>query len=294
MSFNHYYQSELTALRPVGFAEDEALIPYPLNTFRSYRYLLEYFAFQDKFLFVDGLDLLGGLPEEVLKQIRGLELRFDIRKSGIQRLHPTLENVKLYCTPVANLFRHDAFNRSLVDAVRNHPKIGKVLIIDLKDKGDPIYAGIRDQEIVDSAAMLGQQMLRAKDISTTPARMPKDRSGTGNSRDACTARGFVEMHVFATLSALVMLWLSVTDPRSTWIIQAPFSGWSFDLHYVLFVFCLATFIPLLLIVALSLLQATRLMVGGKSRSVGLGSLGLACFYGLALYRFNGWFVHEVF
>ncbi|HBO2188370.1 TPA: hypothetical protein L4G86_003448 [Pseudomonas aeruginosa] len=102
------------------------------------------------------------------------------------------------------------------------------------------------------------------------------------------------MHVFATLSALVMLWLSVTDPRSTWIIQAPFSGWSFDLHYVLFVFCLATFIPLLLIVALSLLQATRLMVGGKSRSVGLGSLGLACFYGLALYRFNGWFVHEVF
>ncbi|WP_446939398.1 type VI secretion system baseplate subunit TssF [Pseudomonas aeruginosa] len=97
-------------VQPVGFAEDEALIPYPLNTFRGYRYLQEYFAFQDKFLFVDvdGLDLLGALPEETLKQVRGLELRFDIRKSGIQRLHPTLENVKLYCTPVANLFRHDA------------------------------------------------------------------------------------------------------------------------------------------------------------------------------------------
>ncbi len=29
-------------------------------------------------------------------------------------------------------------------------------------------------------------------------------------------------------------------------------------------------------------------------SVGLESLGLACVYGLALYRFNAWFVHEVF
>jgi len=97
-------------VQPVGFAEEEALIPYPLNTFRGYRYLQEYFAFQDKFLFVDlnGLDLLKSLPEDTLKQMRGLELRFDIRKSGIQRLRPTLDNVKLYCTPIVNLFKHDA------------------------------------------------------------------------------------------------------------------------------------------------------------------------------------------
>ncbi|HBP5039123.1 TPA: hypothetical protein NJH56_003052 [Pseudomonas aeruginosa] len=53
-------------------------------------------------------------------------------------------------------------NRSLVEAVRNHPKIGKVLIIDLKDKGDPIYAGMTDQEIVEAAATLGQQMLKGE------------------------------------------------------------------------------------------------------------------------------------
>lgn len=84
-------------VQPVGFAEEEALIPYPLNTFRGYRYLQEYFAFQDKFLFVDinGLDLLKALPEDTLKQMRGLELRFDIRKSGIMRMRPTLDNVKL-------------------------------------------------------------------------------------------------------------------------------------------------------------------------------------------------------
>ncbi len=97
-------------VQPVGFAEDEALIPYPLNTFRGYRYLQEYFAFQDKFLFVDvnGLNVLAGLPEDRLKQVRGLALRFDIRKSGVLRLRPTLDNVKLHCTPIVNLFKHDA------------------------------------------------------------------------------------------------------------------------------------------------------------------------------------------
>lgn len=97
-------------VQPVGFAEDEALIPYPLNTFRGYRYLQEYFAFQEKFLFVDllGLEAIHSLPEDLLKQARGLELRFDIHKAGVQRIRPTLENVRLYCTPVVNLFQHDA------------------------------------------------------------------------------------------------------------------------------------------------------------------------------------------
>lgn len=97
-------------VQPVGFAEEDALIPYPLNTFRGYRFLQEYFAFQDKFLFVDisGLDLLKTLSEDSIKQMRGLELRFDIRKSAMQQLRPTLDNVKLHCTPIVNLFKHDA------------------------------------------------------------------------------------------------------------------------------------------------------------------------------------------
>ncbi|QXI48352.1 MULTISPECIES: type VI secretion system baseplate subunit TssF [Pseudomonas] len=97
-------------VHPVGFAEEEALVPYPLNTFRGYRFLQEYFAFQDKFLFVDvsGLEVLQSLPEETLKQVHGVELRFDIRRGEAQRLRPTLDNVKLYCTPITNLFKHDA------------------------------------------------------------------------------------------------------------------------------------------------------------------------------------------
>ncbi|WP_030139164.1 type VI secretion system baseplate subunit TssF [Pseudomonas fluorescens] len=99
-----------TRVQPVGFAEEHALVPYPLNTFRGYRYLQEYFAFQEKFLFVDidGLDVINGLPQALLEQARGLDLRFDIGNTGTQRIRPTLDNVKLYCTPVVNLFKHDA------------------------------------------------------------------------------------------------------------------------------------------------------------------------------------------
>ena len=99
-----------SAVRPVGYDDPDALLPAGPGGFQGSRHLQEYFAFQEKFLFVDllGLDALKRLPEDVLKQARGLELRFDIHKAGVQRIRPTLDNVRLYCTPVVNLFAHDA------------------------------------------------------------------------------------------------------------------------------------------------------------------------------------------
>lgn len=104
------FNLEGSGVEPVGFADDQALIPYPLNTFRGYRYLQEYFALQDKFLFVDvkGLERIGAIPEDILKQAVGFELRFTIRKNAIQRARPVRDNVRLYCTPVVNLFNEDA------------------------------------------------------------------------------------------------------------------------------------------------------------------------------------------
>ncbi|MBM7063365.1 type VI secretion system baseplate subunit TssF [Pseudomonas sp. UL073] len=97
-------------LQPLGFADDEALLPGPANSFAGYRLLQEYFAFQDKYLFVElgGLDVLQRLPAAQLQQARGLELRFSLSNSGLQRLQPSLDNLRLHCTPVVNLFSHDA------------------------------------------------------------------------------------------------------------------------------------------------------------------------------------------
>ncbi|MCI3909422.1 type VI secretion system baseplate subunit TssF [Pseudomonas viridiflava] len=110
----------VSEVQAVGFAEEEALIPYPFNTFRGYRYLQEYFFFQDKFMFVDvmGLGVLGALPDPVLKRAHGIQLALKIKGAEIQRLRPTLDNVKLYCTPIVNLFNQDALP-ILVDAKRD-------------------------------------------------------------------------------------------------------------------------------------------------------------------------------
>src|SRR5581483_2075677 len=42
-----------SALCPVGFADDEGMLPYPRRSFIGYRLLQEYFTFPDKFLFLD-------------------------------------------------------------------------------------------------------------------------------------------------------------------------------------------------------------------------------------------------
>jgi len=97
-------------VQPVGFAQEHALIPYPQNTFDGYRHLQEYFTFPEKYLFVDvqGLEALHRLPQEVLDQAHGMVLRFELRAQGRAPQRPTLDNVKLYCTPIVNLFSHDA------------------------------------------------------------------------------------------------------------------------------------------------------------------------------------------
>ncbi|WP_248749993.1 type VI secretion system baseplate subunit TssF [Pseudomonas sp. MWU15-20650] len=97
-------------VQPVGFSEEQALIPYPQNTFRGYRHLQEYFAFPEKYLFVDveGLTVLHTLSHELLKRVHGMVLRFELRNQGRESQRPTLDNVKLYCTPIVNLFQQDA------------------------------------------------------------------------------------------------------------------------------------------------------------------------------------------
>ncbi|NCE87391.1 type VI secretion system baseplate subunit TssF [Pseudomonas sp. Q1] len=97
-------------VQPVGFSQEQALIPYPQNTFRGYRHLQEYFAFPEKYLFVDiaGLDVLHTLPRASLEQVHGMVMRFELRTQTSSPLRPTLDNVKLYCTPIINLFKLDA------------------------------------------------------------------------------------------------------------------------------------------------------------------------------------------
>jgi hypothetical protein len=90
------------ALSPVGFAADEAVLPYPPNAFPGFRILQEYFAFPEKFMFVD-LTRMDG------KALASGGNRMEVF-IYLDRALPELERVvaadslALGCTPVVNLF----------------------------------------------------------------------------------------------------------------------------------------------------------------------------------------------
>jgi type VI secretion system protein ImpG len=88
-------------IRPVGFAPDEGLLPYGPRSFLGYRLLHEYFAFPEKFLFVDvtGLDAAAkaGFAEE---------LEILIFLDHMPQLSDVIApaTFRLGCVPVVNTF----------------------------------------------------------------------------------------------------------------------------------------------------------------------------------------------
>jgi type VI secretion system protein ImpG len=95
-----------TALRPRGFAEEDALLPSGQRSFQGYRLLQEYFAFAQRFLFVElaGLKAAANACAENELEIIVLLAR------GDARLEQALDhsNFALNCTPVVNLFQRRA------------------------------------------------------------------------------------------------------------------------------------------------------------------------------------------
>ncbi|MCC5810504.1 MAG: type VI secretion system baseplate subunit TssF [Ectothiorhodospiraceae bacterium] len=93
-------------IRQPGFDRNEALLPSVRRTFDGYRLLQEYFAFPQRFLFVEFLGLEPGV-----RQLSGqrLELTVMLRR-GDQRLEHALDAQAflLYATPAINLFPHTA------------------------------------------------------------------------------------------------------------------------------------------------------------------------------------------
>jgi type VI secretion system protein ImpG len=91
-----------TAIRQLGFADEEALLPVTRQGFQGYRLLQEYFALPERYLFfqIEGLS-------SIVQQCDGDELEIYL---AMHRAQPGLENAidagqfRLYCTPAVNLF----------------------------------------------------------------------------------------------------------------------------------------------------------------------------------------------
>ncbi len=99
------------SLRPVGFGEDEGMLPYARRSFTGYRLLQEYFCFPQKFFFVDltGLDQVcqagfGG-EIEIVMMISPFE-RGERRQ--MMELGVNAKTFRLNCAPIINLFKKTA------------------------------------------------------------------------------------------------------------------------------------------------------------------------------------------
>ena len=105
-------------IRRLGFADEQALLPYAPPSFRGYRLLHEYFVFPQRYLFVE----LVGLGPAV-RRCADSELEILIllnRASAVLENSLETEHFALFCAPAINLFPKRADRIHLSEQVAEH------------------------------------------------------------------------------------------------------------------------------------------------------------------------------
>ena len=93
------------AVRPVGFEDDQALLPYDARSFAGFRLLHEYLSFRRKFWAVD----VVGLGDVAFEDAPGrLEVALEWDRPFPDDRRVTTKNVRLHCSPAVNVFEADA------------------------------------------------------------------------------------------------------------------------------------------------------------------------------------------
>ncbi len=98
------------SLRPVGFDEDEGMLPYPRRSFAGYQLLHEYFTFPEKYFFMDlkGLGTaLGGFKDRAELIFLFAPFELTERKQALET-GVSAKTFQLTCTPAVNLFEQTA------------------------------------------------------------------------------------------------------------------------------------------------------------------------------------------
>lgn len=140
-------------LRAVGFAEDEAMLPYTRRSFVGYRLLQEYFAFPEKFFFVElsGLEQLGaagfGERAELVFLISEFERaeRQQVLETGV-----SAKSLRPDATPIINVFNHTA-EPILLDQVRHEypivPDVRRRLALEIFSVDEVVSANPATQQV---------------------------------------------------------------------------------------------------------------------------------------------------
>lgn len=102
-----YHQLPLDnfAALPVGFKKEDALLPYPKNSYDGYRILQEYFCFPEAFMFMD-IKGLEDLPLALKTDSFKLVINFETEIPDAVVIRD--DSIKVNCVPAANIFKIDS------------------------------------------------------------------------------------------------------------------------------------------------------------------------------------------
>jgi type VI secretion system protein ImpG len=90
------------SVSPLGFDDEQALLPYGPRSFQGYRLLQEYFAFPSRFLFFN-LDGLADAVRRCTEAEMEITVIFDAQDPRLEKAVGTSQ-FALFCTPAVNLF----------------------------------------------------------------------------------------------------------------------------------------------------------------------------------------------
>ncbi len=200
-----------TSIRPVGFTDEEALLPVTLRSFQGYRLLQEYFAFPQRYRFVE----IAGLTR-ALSRVDGDQLDLVIL---LGRGDPTLEavvdksNLALFCTPAINLFEKRADRIHVTDSTHEYhvvPDRTRPQDFEVYDVTEVVGHGIgteSEQQFLPFYSAYSSDRDHQQSAYYTTRREPRLMSATAKRRGSRSS--YIGSEVF----------LSLVDPS-----QAPFSG----------------------------------------------------------------------
>jgi type VI secretion system protein ImpG len=147
-----YHWTSRGGVHPVGFEDDQCLLPATRPGFRGYRLLQEYAAMPQRFLFFE----VRGLQSS-LRRCAGAEmdivLPFSRGDAGLESLIDS-DSVALHCTPVVNLFRKRVDRIDISD--------GRFEFQVVADRMRPVDFEVRDVESVVAygAPPIGEQAFK--------------------------------------------------------------------------------------------------------------------------------------
>ncbi len=104
-----------SVIQPVGYEDNEALLPVTVTGFAGYRLVQEYFAFAQKFQFAKIQKLQSVLTTMAVSEIE-ITILFSRGDAALEKL-VTAENVQLHCVPAVNLFTKRLDRVNVTDSV---------------------------------------------------------------------------------------------------------------------------------------------------------------------------------